>query len=186
MKWPLFARGCDNRDGVYSTIQIGTYVLYGVQPSIKRLDFGHPPQAPTAFAIRSDLDILQNAASTPFPDMSPEHAQNLTVFPSLRHRPVCRFESTNSLSPLSTSRSSLSPCLGLLSLSLVGRRGVVGSLARMILRRPLGIFERCRRVRWGLGGPIVNIPIIFVQEVIILLELSFVHGGQICGSERGQ
>lgn len=118
--------------------------------------------------------------STPSNNVPPQHRQNLTVLPPLRHRPIRWLESSNRLRPLPTPRRTLPPFVrfGLVHrLALRHRRGEVRTAAFSRLVGGWG---------WFLCCPVVDIPVVFIEEEIILLELFRGHVWEMGIGEGGE
>lgn len=123
--------------------------------------------------------------------MLPQQAQNLAIPPALRHRPVGRLERAHRLRPLPAPRRTLPPGIGLLSLARRGRalvlgRGLRGCGGGGRADAPLGRLLRRGRVGGGLRGPVVDVPVVFVEEEVVLLELGGGHGDEVGGGEGGE
>ncbi len=91
--------------------------------------------------------------------MGPQHGQDLAVAPARRHGPVGGLEGADGLGPLAGARRQLLVLLVLL------------------VRGP---------VRLGLRGPVVDVPVVLVQEAVVGVELGWRQGCQVGGGEGGQ
>lgn len=146
----------------------------------KRLHVGHPAQTLAGAlwvcrhvnVIDSFLQDAAAATGTPVPNVRSQHAQNLAVPPALGHGPVCGFEGSDCLGPFSAPGGALSPYV--MGLLLVGLARCGSTLSGLLGRG-------C--VCWGLGGPVVDVPVILVQEEVVLLELGGSHGREVGGGE---
>ena len=131
----------------------------------------HSSQA-TTFTVALDLNILKNTGAfrTPFFDMTPKQFQQFAVLPARWYWTVLWLEGTNSLSPLSTSWSSLPPCICLLCLTRICWRCIFSSrLSRCISYRSFRSLHRCRSGSLRLRSPVVYIPVVLVHKQIVLL-----------------
>lgn len=105
---------------------------------------------------------LLRLITPPNPDMLPQQSQNLTPLPPLGHRPVRRLERPHRLRPLPGSG-------GLVHCSVLQRGGLAGGKGDV-----------------GLGGPVVNVPVVFVEEAVVFGELGGGHLGEVGGGEGGE
>lgn len=97
--------------------------------------------------------------------MLSQQPQHLRFTPPLRNRAIRSPECTNSLRPLATLGSSLLPGLRQL---VLGRRVFSGN------------------IRWVLGGPIVDVPVVLIKKAVIFLELLDGHVPEIDVGEGGK
>ncbi|RII04867.1 hypothetical protein CUC08_Gglean011119 [Alternaria sp. MG1] len=132
---------------------------------IEVLDLGHHAQT-LAFLLCFTL-ALDDTSCLTLVDMPPEQAQNFTALPPARHRPIRRLESADRLRPFTLSR---------LSLTLVLLRQL--RLCRCIHALCVG-GRHCRATALGclvgrgcglLSCPVVNVPVVFVEESVVLLH----------------
>lgn len=108
--------------------------------------------------------------------MVPQQAQDLTVPPPRRHRPVRRLVVADRLRPLAA-------------------RGLALDLLDFVVRRrrrgralgDAGVGVRLRRVRrLQLRGPVVDVPVVLVEEEVVLVEELGGERLQVCRGEGGQ
>ena len=88
--------------------------------------------------------------------MLPQEPQGLRVRPSSRNGPICCLERSVCLRPLTTLGSGAFP-------------GLRGSILSLFLSK----LSFCGRSFGGgiLGGPVVDIPVILIEEAVVFLEL---------------
>lgn len=94
--------------------------------------------------------------------MVPQKLENLTVLPSRRHRAVRRLERSDGLRPLSHGAITL-------DLKILGRgraAGWVGVRKFLLLSRP-----------------VVNVPVVLVEEEVVLVEEVRRKGGEVGGGK---
>ncbi len=121
-----------------------------------------------------------HAPRTPLNNMPPQHGQNLAVLPPLRHRSIRRLEGTDRLSPLAAPGCALSPLVGF---------GLVHWLAlcRGSGEGGIAAFRRFMRGRRRfLRGPVVDVPVVLVEEEVVLFELLGRHVGEVGVGEGGE
>ncbi len=122
-----------------------------------------------------------HSTRTPINHMLPQHGQYLTILPPCRHRPIRRFESPYRLRPLPTPRRPLTPRIrrrrAVDPCALRGRCGKFGAVAFGGLARGRGRFLR---------GPVVDVPVVFVEEEVVLLELGRRHAAEVGVGEGGE
>jgi hypothetical protein len=133
---------------------------------IKRLNIRHHPQ-PLPLLLPARL-----ASSAPRFHMLAQLLQNLTVPPPHRHGPVRRLERPHRLRPLARCRLPLPLVLLLhhvvplsLAVDIAPLRSGRGQVAAAAFRG-LGAGRRGR-----LRRPVVDVPVVFVEEEVVLLEL---------------
>lgn len=102
---------------------------------------------------------------TPPPNMHPQHVQNLTILPPLRHRPIRGLKRSNRLRPLA--RRPLA-----LDLEVLGGCGAAGGV------RVGELLLLCR--------PVVDVPVVLVEEEVVLVEEWTGECGQVRGGEGGE
>lgn len=86
---------------------------------------------------------------TPTSHMAPQHLQNLTILPPGGHRTIGGLESADGLRPLAGRPLAL-------DLEVLGGRGA----ARWVRARQLLLLRR----------PVVDVPVVFVEEEVVLVE----------------
>ena len=126
--------------------------------------------------------------------MRSQPGQNLTVLPPLRHRPVRRLEAAGRLRPLARVSLVLPEDLverllaGGLGVAVrrrgIGHRGALGFGRGEIGARALGVGDGGGRGL--LRGPVVDVPVVFVEEGVELLQLGGGHGAEVGVGEGGQ
>lgn len=87
--------------------------------------------------------------------MVPQHVENLAAPPSLRHRPIRRLEVAHRLRPLA--------------------RGWLGAHDAIVGRVRRGH----PRPRLALRGPVVDVPVVFVEKQVVLRQEARRHGGEV-------
>jgi hypothetical protein len=167
------------------------------------LQLRHETHPLTRLRVLPNLNVLtlQHPTRTPRLDMRPQPRQNLAVLPPLRHRPVRRLEPPRRLRPLA--RVSLVLPENLVERLLAGGLGIaVRRRASISGRHGVGhvgalgfgrgeIGARALGVGDGSGGgflrgPVVDIPVVFVEEGVELLELGGGHGAEVGVGEGGE
>lgn len=150
---------------------------------VEVLQFRHERQT-AARRLPLHIFALSNVytTSTAFNDMFPKQRQNLAAPPSGRYGPIGRLECAHSLRPLALSGRPCSFTIRLLRntvrcFALSFRRSMRGTSTFSI-----GHGSGSRFLR----SPVIDIPIIFVKEKIILLQLLRSHGAQIRVGEGGE
>lgn len=111
--------------------------------------------------------------------MRSQQLQHLAVLPALGHGPVRGLEVAHRLRPLALGRVSLGDdaLLGLAAGGLVGGHGARAG--------PAGRHRRVGgRVGLVLRGPVVYVPVVFVEEEVKLRQLLARHGGEV-GCRKG-
>ena len=166
------------------------------------LQLRHETHPLARIRVLPNLNILtlQHTTRTTRLDMRPQPRQNLAVLPPLRHRPVSRLEAPSRLRPLA--RVSLVLPEDLVKRLLAGGLGVGVRRARVggrhgvghggalglgrgeIGARALGVGNRGRG--GFLRGPVVDVPVVFVEEGVELLQLGGRHGAEVGVGEGGE
>ena len=111
--------------------------------------------------------------------MLPQQLEHLATPPALRHRPVRGLVVADGLRPLSLGRVAHGDDAVLVEVSRVGGHGASGCFAA----GDGWVGGRCGFV---LGGPVVYVPVVFVEEEVVLCELGFGHGLEVFGCEGGE
>lgn len=117
------------------------------------------------------------AIHAPPPNMIPEQLQNLTLPPPLRHRPIRGAEIAHRLRPLATRRLTLNHVVSVAGVG--GARAALGDgrVGRGRVRRRRGL---------ALRRPVVDVPVVLVEEQVVLVKLCGRHGGEVGGGEGGE
>lgn len=152
---------------------------------------------PSISIVRLHLHALalQHTTRTTRLDMRPQTRQDLAVLPSLRHRPVRRLEAARRLRPLARVRAVLPEDLvkRLLASRSVGDavrssrvrgRGALGFGRSEIGACAFGVRDGGRRGL--LRCPVVDVPVVLVEERVELLQLGGRHGAEVGVGEGGQ
>lgn len=94
--------------------------------------------------------------------MIPQHGENLTILPPRGDRSIRWLEVADSLRPLTR-----------------------GRVTRDFVSRWLGILGGwvCRGELFLLCGPVVNVPVVLVEEEVVLVEELGGKGGEVLGCE---
>lgn len=126
--------------------------------------------------------------------MRPQTRQDLTVLPSLRHRPVRRLEAARRLRPLARVRAILPENLverlfassrgDAVRSSGVRGRGALGFGRGEIRTCTFSVRDGSRRRL--LRSPVVDVPVVLVEERVKLLQLGGRHGAEVGVGEGGQ
>lgn len=117
---------------------------------------------------KSHPSPLPTPPGPPRPNMLPQPPQHLTPLPPSRHRPIRRPIRPQRLRPLPLRRLHYLPLL-------------------FILRRlPLCVGCGGRSRLLGLGSPVVDVPVILVEETIVFGHLGGCHGGEVRVGEGGE
>ena len=110
--------------------------------------------------------------------MLPELAEEVAVPPALGHGPVSGLKVAGYPRPLAGDGVALILVLGGSGLGGRGRRGCLG--------RGLSARGEGGRIFGVLRGPVVDVPVLFEEELVVFLELGAVHLGEVVGGEGGE
>ena len=130
---------------------------------VEVLELRHEAHALTTLVVRCSfarLVALEDSSGAAVLDVLSQHSQDFRVLPSLGNRAVGRLEKSNSLCPLtSTSRAN----------RLVFGRLTLSYRSSLVRTASFGVLQGSRSRL--LGSPVVDIPVILIEEKIVLLEL---------------
>lgn len=111
--------------------------------------------------------------------MLPQQLEHLAAPPALRHRPIRGLVVADGLRPLALGRVAHGDDAVLVEVLGVGGDGSRGCLA-------VGNGRVGGRGGIVLGCPVVDVPVVFVEEEVVLGELGFGHGLEVFGGEGGE
>lgn len=149
-----------------------TLHTFKYRPCPKSTFYTHPPSKESTILQRRHKrhTTALPPINTLTPHMLPQHLQHLTSSPPPRHRSIRRLEITHCLRPLPRRRLAANKRIRLVRWQTARAGGTT---------RHRGIGRGIRLGGFALRGPVVYVPVVFVEELVVFGEEGGCHGGEV-------